>query len=92
MCRNNLLIHILSTIGAVKSRTWKELVRQGEQVESMLKRLDAEEPCDFQGGDDQDNLTPLTYVKGKDDLAMKTTSFPESSSKQKGKSSDSHFQ
>ena len=57
MCRSNLSINTLSNMDAVIGRSWKDLIRQGEQVESMLKRMDAEEPHGFEGDDDQSNVT-----------------------------------
>ena len=60
MCRNNLSISVLSNMGAVEARSWKDLLRQGEQVESMLKHMGDEDPHEFRGDDDQDALVVET--------------------------------
>ena len=42
-CRHNLQTSLLTQIGVTKSRTWKQLVQQGEQAEEIIVRVKAEE-------------------------------------------------
>ena len=43
ICRHNLQTSLLVQIGVAKSRTWKQLVQQGEQAEEIVVRVKAEE-------------------------------------------------
>ena len=42
-CHHNLQILLLTQIGVAESRTWKQLVQQGEQAEEIVARFKAEE-------------------------------------------------
>ena len=42
-CRHNLQTSLLAQIGVVESRTWKQLIQQGEQAEEIVARVRAEE-------------------------------------------------
>ena len=42
-CRHNLQTSLLAQIGVAESRTWKQLVQQGEQAEEIVARVRAEE-------------------------------------------------
>lgn len=86
MCRN-ISIKILSKIGAVEARSWKELVWQGEQAEAILKRMEVEEPRSRRGSCGQ-GTTSSPQSKGKNTLAVETVQSPRGSQKQKGPSSN----
>ena len=83
MCRNNISIRVLSNMGAVKANSWKELVSQGEQIELVLKRMDAEEPHQKK---EAGRPGPSRPSKGKDTLAVETVSPAKAPSKQKNAS------
>jgi hypothetical protein len=78
MCRNNISIRVLSRMGAVKANSWKELVSQGEQIELVLKRVDAEEPHQKK---EAGKPGPSRPSKGKDTLAVETVSPSKASPK-----------
>ena len=42
-CRHNLQTSLLTHIGVAKSRTWKQLVQQGEQAEEIIANVRAKE-------------------------------------------------
>ena len=42
-CRHNLQTSLLAQIGVAESRTWKQLVQQGEQAEEIVAKVKAEE-------------------------------------------------
>ena len=42
-CRHNLQTSLLAQIGVAESRTWKQLIQQGEQAEEIVSRVRAEE-------------------------------------------------
>jgi len=42
-CHHNMQTFLLTQIGVVKYRTWKQLVLQGEQAEEIVARVRAEE-------------------------------------------------
>ena len=42
-CRHNLQTSLLVQIGVAESRTWKQLIQQGEQAEEIIVRVKAEE-------------------------------------------------
>ena len=42
-CRHNLQTSLLAQKGVAESRTWKQLVQQGEQAEEIVARVRAEE-------------------------------------------------
>ena len=42
-CRHNLQTSLLAQIGVAESRTWKQLVQQGEQAEEIITSVRAEE-------------------------------------------------
>ena len=42
-CRRNLQSSLLPQIGIAESRTWKQLVPQGEQAEEIVARVKAKE-------------------------------------------------
>jgi len=37
-CRHNLQTSLLAQIGVAESRTWKQLVQQGEQAEEICRQ------------------------------------------------------
>ena len=92
MCQNNISIKVLSKMGAVETRSWKELVWQGEQAEIILKRMEAEESQPKRGSDRQGPPRSSPQSKGKDVMAVETTSSPKVPQKQKGAPSDPRFQ
>ena len=79
-------------MGAVETRSWKELVSQGERVELMLKRIETEEPRQKRETARQGSSVPPPYSKGKDTMAVETTSSPKSLPKPKGNTPDARFQ
>ena len=92
MCRNNISIKVLSKMGAVETRSWKELVWQGEQAEIILKRIESEEPQPQQNSDKQRPSRSSSNSKGKDVLAIETTVSSKAPQKQKGTGSEPRFQ
>ena len=42
-CRYNLQTSLLAQVGVAESRTWKQLVQQGEQAKEIIVRVMAEE-------------------------------------------------
>ena len=42
-CRHNLQTSLLAQIGVAESRTWKQLIQQGEQAEEIVARVRVEE-------------------------------------------------
>ena len=42
ICRHNLQTSLLTQIGVAESRTWKQLVQQGEQAEKIVAKVKAE--------------------------------------------------
>ncbi|XP_020258883.1 uncharacterized protein LOC109835314 [Asparagus officinalis] len=83
MCCNNLSIHILSKVGAVETRTWKELVRQGEQVENMIKRLEAEEPHPKKGAAEPSMPRNPPRSRGKEIRTVDSAPAPKPAQKPK---------
>ncbi|XP_020254160.1 uncharacterized protein LOC109831236 [Asparagus officinalis] len=76
MCRNNLSILILSKVSTVETRTWKELVRQGEQVENMIKRLEAKESYPKKGPTEPGTPKNPPRARGKEIMAVNVDSAP----------------
>ncbi|XP_020245351.1 uncharacterized protein LOC109823481 [Asparagus officinalis] len=83
MCRNNFLIHILSKDGAVETQTWKELVLQGELVENMIKRLEAEEPHPKKGAAELNAPKNSPQSRGKEIMAIDSAPAPKSAQRLK---------
>ena len=73
-CRHNLQTSLLAQIGVAESRTWKQLIQQGEQAEEIVARVRAEE--NKPRPERSTRRTPDTSLqaKRKDNLATETKS------------------
>ena len=73
-CRHILQTSLLTQIGVAESRTWKQLIQQGEQAEEIIVRVRAEE--NKPRPERSTRRTPETsfQTKRKDNLATETES------------------
>ena len=80
-CRHNLQTILLAHMGVAECKSWKQLVSQGEQAETIVARIKAEE-----GGktrppsSSQRTLVQSTRSKGKEIMAAETTTLTKTQS------------
>ena len=87
-CRHNLQTSLLAQIGVVESRTWKQLIQQGEQAEEIVARVRTEENKPRLERSTRRAPDISLQAKRKDNLAAETKS-PVKSQPVKGSGSSS---
>jgi len=86
-CRRNLQTSLLAQIGVAGSRTWKQLVQQGEQAEDIVARVRVEENRPMPEKATRRTPEVSFQSKRKDTLATETKSLVKPQSTRGGGSS-----
>ena len=73
-CRHNLQTSLIAQIGVAESRTWKQLVQQGEHAEEIVARVRAEEGKPRPERSTKRAPDTSLQAKRKDNLAAETRS------------------
>ena len=73
-CRHNLQTSLLAQIGVAESRTWRQLIQQGEHAEEIVTRVRAEENKPIPEKSTRRAPDISLQTKRKDNLATETKS------------------